>query len=162
MGFFRKSDPISEQSRELNAKIAELDAEVKKLQSRLEHAKKQSARPEAVPLGNPPFQAKPVSAPVFEPVNQSRLKAVPEPPSPPRFNDLGVRKYDLPALVRRCKKQFKHEPANPKLVKLLAAGNIQGPRPLRYETRVARNRCIFLAVVFLLLVWGLLAMFLRI
>ena len=39
----------------------------------------------------------------------------------------------------------------------LAAGSIQGLRPLRYEKRVARNRFIFLVVVLVLVLWGILA-----
>jgi hypothetical protein len=44
---------------------------------------------------------------------------------------------------------------NPKLVSYLAAGGIQGLRPLRYEKRVARNRFIVFVAVLLLLLLGL-------
>jgi len=50
-------------------------------------------------------------------------------------------------------------PANEKLVNYLAAGGIQGLRPLRYERRVARNRIIFICVVLGLLLWGILVVF---
>ena len=54
------------------------------------------------------------------------------------YNELGVRKYDLVATWQRVKNIFKTPPAsNPKLVNYLAAGSIQGLRPLRYEKRVA-------------------------
>jgi hypothetical protein len=50
-------------------------------------------------------------------------------------------------------------PANEKLVNYLAAGGIQGLRPLRFERRIARNRIIFVVVVLGILLWGLLVMF---
>ena len=43
----------------------------------------------------------------------------------------------------------------------LAAGSPQGLRPMRYEKRVARNRFIVLAVVFLAAMWGILVMLFR-
>jgi len=44
------------------------------------------------------------------------------------------------------------------LISYLAAGSIQGLRPLRYEKRVARNRVFALTLVFLFVVWGLIAL----
>ncbi len=43
----------------------------------------------------------------------------------------------------------------------LAAGSIQGLRPLRYEKRIARNRFILLSVILLAILWGVLAVFLK-
>jgi hypothetical protein len=37
----------------------------------------------------------------------------------------------------------------------LAAGNIQGLRPLRYEKRVARNRFVALTMVLVIVLFGL-------
>jgi hypothetical protein len=60
------------------------------------------------------------------------------------------------------KSNFSSRPAsNPKLVNYLAAGSIQGLRPLRYEKRVARNRFIVLTIVLLLVLLGIISMFLR-
>ena len=96
-------------------------------------------------------------------MNQNRLQAPPETPAAPQqFNQLGVRKYDLGSFLRRLKNNFRSRPAaNPKLVNYLAAGSIQGLRPLRYEKRVARNRFIVLAVVLVLVLWGIIAMVVR-
>jgi hypothetical protein len=44
---------------------------------------------------------------------------------------------------------------NPKLVNYLAAGSIQGLRPMRYEKRVARNRFLFIVLGVLALLVGL-------
>jgi hypothetical protein len=98
----------------------------------------------------PPAAPKPTE-PIFEEVDQNRLKAKGETTTTPEhFNDLGIRKYDLAAFLRRIKNHFSGPPTmNPKLVNYLAAGSIQGLRPMRYEKRVARNR--FLLGFFLLL-----------
>jgi hypothetical protein len=75
---------------------------------------------------------------------------------------LGVRKYDLPALLQRIRKHFRGPATtNPKLVSYLAAGGIQGLRPLRYEKRVARNRFIALVIVLFLVLLGLIAAFVK-
>jgi hypothetical protein len=82
--------------------------------------------------------------------------------SPAHFNDLGVRKYDLAGSWRKFKNHFQGPPANnPKLVNYLAAGSIQGLRPMRYEKRVARNRVIALTLILLGLLWGIIAVFSR-
>jgi len=58
--------------------------------------------------------------------------------------------------LERIRKQFQSTPAaNPKLVSYLAAGSIQGLRPLRYERRVARNRFLALAIILLLAFLGI-------
>ena len=69
-----------------------------------------------------------------------------------------MRKYDLAAFFQRIKNQFRGPPtANPKLVNYLAAGSIQGLRPMRYEKRVARNRFLFIVIGILLLLIGVIA-----
>jgi hypothetical protein len=78
------------------------------------------------------------------------------------YNELGVRKYDLPALLRRVRDQFRGpSTTNPKLVSYLAAGGIQGLRPMRYEKRVARNRFIVLVAVLFLALLGIILLFRR-
>ncbi len=78
------------------------------------------------------------------------------------YNELGVRKYDLPALLLRLRSHFRGPAAsNPKLVSYLAAGGIQGLRPLRYEKRVARNRFIAFVIFLFFTLLGLVAMFFR-
>ena len=64
--------------------------------------------------------------------------------------------HDLPALLRRIRNQFRGpSTSNPKLVSYLAAGGLQGLRPLRYEKRVARNRFIALVVLLFVILFGL-------
>jgi hypothetical protein len=178
MSWFRKKpDPISDRARALNDEIAALEAQIKTLDGRVQRQQSHARlRSTAVPQGvttHPQVNPPPVvdrangaprgAEPIFEPIDQDRLRPGHEgATTPEHYNELGVRKYDLPALVRRIKGHF-HGPAttNPKLVSYLAAGGIQGFRPLRYEKRVARNRFIVLVAFLFLVLLGLLTVFVR-
>ncbi len=169
MGWFKKkADPISDRARALNAEIAALEAQIKRLDSKLESGPpaprlRSTAMPHgagspthAMP-GPPPAPAP--REPIFEDVDQNRLQAKPEAETTnEHYNDLGVRKYDLAAFLRRIKNHFRGpSTANPKLVNYLAAGSIQGLRPMRYEKRVARNRFLFVVVGLLAVLVGIFA-----
>jgi hypothetical protein len=165
----KKSDPLSERARSLNAEIAALEAQIKKLGNRRETAPVASAAPSmprlrstAMPhsAGHPGHTTAARHEPVFEKVDHERLKETDEPvTTPEHFNELGVRKYDLAAWFHRLTSHF-HGPAtaNPRLVHYLAAGSVQGLRPMRYEKRVQRNRFLFVAAVALGLMIGIFAM----
>jgi hypothetical protein len=168
----KKPDPISDRARSLNAEIARLDAQIKELDAQLQQGQPQPRlRSTASPHSRTVNHAEPGSvapstpatpeAPIFEEVRQDLLKARPESATTPdHFNELGVRKYDLPALLRRIREHFRGpSTTNPKLVSYLAAGGIQGLRPLRYEKRVARNRFIFFVVILFLALLGTLLVF---
>ncbi len=76
--------------------------------------------------------------------------------APDQFNELGVRKYDLPGLFDRLRRQFSRPAASDsRLVTYLAAGGVRGLRPLRYEKRVARRRFIVLVAVLLIILFGI-------
>jgi hypothetical protein len=166
--FSKKPDPISDRARALSVEIASLEAQIKSLDTRLQ---RQQAQPQLrsttpSPVTNPsPVSAAPppVQDPIFEEVALDRLKARGESPtSADHYNELGVRKYDLPALLQRIRKHFRGPATtNPKLVSYLAAGGIQGLRPLRYEKRVARNRFIALVIVLFVVLLGLIAAFVK-
>jgi len=94
--------------------------------------------------------------PIFEPVDEQRIQQATESfvPTPPP--ELGTRKFDWATLWQRLKNNFRGPAtSNPKLVSYLAAGSIQGLRPLRYEKRVARNRFILLVAGLALALWGM-------
>jgi hypothetical protein len=175
MGWFRKKpDPISDRARALTGEIAALEAQIKKLDSQLVGSQL-PPRPRTPAVsssvgGNVPETPAPNGVtssgpaqdePIFESVGVNRLKNRVEPQSTPEhYNELGVRKYDLPALLRRWRNHFRGPAtSNPKLVSYLAAGGIQGLRPLRYEKRVARNRFIALVIILLMVLLGLIAAF---
>jgi hypothetical protein len=155
-----KNDPITERAHALNDQIASLEAEIKRLDNQLQHTPVPRLRSTALPHGatvarthEPPPAA---SEPVFEEVKP--LRHTNETATPDQFNDLGVRKYDLPGFFDRFRQHFRRPTtSNPRLVTYLAAGGVQGLRPLRYEKRVARNRFIalvaFLFVVMLCIIY---------
>jgi hypothetical protein len=170
--FKKKADPINDRAQALNAEIFALQAKIKKLDLQLQRIPPPPRlRPAAMPQGanahHPPESA-PQPAPVahepsFERVDQKRLDPAGDTSSPPEhFNELGVRKYDLPALVQRIKNHFRGPTTtNAKLVSFLAAGGVQGLRPMRYEKRVARNRFILFAAILFVIMLGTIWAFVR-
>jgi hypothetical protein len=163
MGLFKKNpDPITDRSRELNAKISALESKIKKLSEELQPVPGPRLRSTAYPgettvSAQPGVAAPRSSEPIFEKVDQNQLKAPAEPPAAAQhFEELAARKHDLWSLWERIRKEFQAPPAaNPKLVSYLAAGSIQGLRPLRYEKRVQRNRCVALVILLLLAILGI-------
>jgi cell division protein FtsB len=166
MGWFhKKTDPLSQRARALTQEIAALEAQIKQLDSRAATAPPAPRlRSTALPHGASTVMHSPAGAPppapaepIFEEVSQKRLKAKTDPgAASDHFNDLGVRKYDLAAFFRRLKHQFRGQPtSNPKLVNYLAAGSIQGLRPMRYEKRVERRRFLIIVGIVLLALLGL-------
>ncbi|MBU6398830.1 MAG: hypothetical protein KGS61_00795 [Verrucomicrobia bacterium] len=158
--FKKRTDPISERARALNAEISALESQIKRLNTTLNQVRAQPRlRSTTLPHGPASSPGKPPAPePVFEEVPQHRIQTPANgDSSPAHFNDLGMRKYDLPGAWRRLHGLFRPPPppANPKLVSFLAAGSVQGLRPLRYEKRVARNRFIVLVVLFVLILWGI-------
>lgn len=104
----------------------------------------------------------PTAEPVFEDVPANPFRNANEGPVEEEQPELGVRKNGFGGLFRRISAHFRGPPTtNPKLVNYLAAGSIQGLRPLRYEKRVARNRVIVLVFVLVLILWGILSVILR-
>ncbi len=171
MGFLdKKSDPISDKARSLEAEIQKLEAEIKKLDTQLSRApagpkfrSTATASGGTIPRATEPVVSPPTPAePVFEDVKVKPMMARDDSASPDYYNELGVRKYDLPALWRRLINHFRGPTtSNPRLVNYLAAGGVQGLRPLRYEKRVARNRVVVLAAIFFALMLGTLLMWLK-
>ena len=157
--FRKKSDPLSERSRALEAEIAALQEQIKQAESghplwpgtpRL--------RSTALPGG---VKVEPISAahagPVFEDVDQQRLKATAAPAAPSGPHpEIAPRTRGFFSNIQQLKRRLGLTPsANSKLVKLLDSGQIQGLRPLRYERRVARNRFFLLSALLLAVLYGL-------
>jgi hypothetical protein len=154
MLFKKNGDPISQRSRELTAKIAELEAKIQKLHETIQPEDGPRFRSTAYPQG-PAAQS---PEPVFEQVDQNQLKspAQPRPARAAQLGELNTPKRGLTGLLQRLKKHFTGSASsNPKLVNYLAAGNVQGLRPLRYEKRVARNRFLALTLVFVAVLFGI-------
>jgi len=178
----KRSDPLSERARSLNAEIAALEEQIKRLDATLQQgAAHPRLRSTAVPHGNtithtkkasellpdspatPPPPAPEVHEPIFEEVSQEPLKPRTDPATTPgHYNELGVRKYDFTPLLRWLRNLFRRPTAmNPRLISYLAAGGVQGLQPLRKEKRVARNRFIVLVIFIFLLLFGIISVYMR-
>src|SRR2546423_470894 len=172
--FKKKPDVISDRARALNDEIAQLETQIKKLDAHLQREQeKPRLRSTALPHGgttltHPPPEAPPAAVPapqivepIFEHIDLDRLQSQEERETTnEHYNELGVRKYDLPAMLQRLKQQFRGPATtNPRLVSYLAAGGIQGLRPLRYEKRVARNRVILLVIILFFTLLGIALVF---
>lgn len=168
--FRRKADPVSERARALNSEIAALQAEIQKHESLLGQTVSRSERRDS-PFAQSTSQEQPPQPRAqtvrpeldIEDVDQRPLTNVTgTPPDPVHLNELGMRKYDLPSFFSRLRNHFRAPTtSNPKLVSYLAAGGIQGLRPLRYEERIARNRFMLLVGILFLLLLGILTVFVR-
>ena len=147
MGLFRKkADPITDRARALNAEISALEARIKRLNQQVQAGQGPRLRSTVYPSGpaapgKSPAAAPAASEPIFEDVQQidraarTRRHAASISTSWACANSISWRSGAA------SRKQFAGRPlANPKLINYLAAGSIQGLRPLRYEKRVARNR----------------------
>ncbi len=165
----KKPDLISDKARTIEAEIAALEAEIKRLDTQLSRTATPKFRSTATPPGmthsraaEKPAPPPPKAEPHFEEIKRSPLAATAANEAPDVYNELGVRKYDLPALWQRIRNHF-HGPStsNPRLVTYLAAGGVQGLRPLRYEKRVARNRVLVLAGTFFAIMLGILLLWLK-
>jgi len=162
----KKANPLADKARALSEEIAALEAEIKKLDSQLAQTPGPRFRSTALPQGmtvprtaekNKPAPAPAVSGGTeFEEIKRGPLAQPPDAEAPGIYNELGLRRYDLPALWNRIRNHF-HGPTtnNPRLVNYLAAGGVQGLRPLRYEKRIARNRVLVLAGALLLIMLGI-------
>ena len=155
MRFFKKkADPISDRAKALNAEIAALEAQIKKLAANVEQAHSQP-RPASAGLTSSHLTRANPREPIFEEIDRERLIDPSDSTSrPAKEENLGVHRFSVTATWQRLLNYFRAPPpANPKLLNYLAAGSIQGLRPLRYEKRVARYRLIFLCVCLLFVLW---------
>src|SRR3954463_15411383 len=184
MGLFsKKADPIASKARQLEQQIAAVQLQIKQLNRKLDQPQAAPAahsdsngqqrgiaplnsnvpaRSSVMPQAHRAAQIRNVPRePIFESVDQAAPAAQSD-PSKALFNDLGVRKYDLPAAWRRLVGVFRGPAThNPRLVSYLAAGSIRGLRPLRYEKRVARNRFILMSFFFVVVLYWATAVFWR-
>jgi hypothetical protein len=154
-----------------STEIARLEAQIRTLDSQLTRGNppagprlRSTARPGGVTPQPAPDVIKPPQEPIFEdmPAQRQRLDAAEPAATPEHFNEFGVRKYDLPALMNKLRSHFRGPTAsNPRLVNYLAAGSIHGLRPMRYEKRVARNRVVLFASFLFLMLLGILLVFFK-
>lgn len=164
----RKPDPIRDKAKSLSVQIAALESEIHNLESKLQkgdvadlHETPKSPAPAPDSMKTAPDKAHLARELVFEADGQNQLKPdIHSVHTQDHYNELGGRKFDLVAQLARLRNLFRGSVAsNPKLVTYLAAGSVQGLKPLRYEKRVARNRFILLVLTLLAVLFGLFWMF---
>jgi len=135
MGLFRRNrDPLKKRAKSVQNKLNELHAQIQDLDE----------KPAQGPSGLHDLKQNDQSLP--------RRPSIMEKDQP-----LDTKAQRPEKLWDRMSKNFRKPPVstNPKMVNFLAAGSIQGLRPLRYERRVARNRFLAFTTVIVLILIGL-------
>jgi hypothetical protein len=161
MAFFRrKADPISDRARALSSEIAALEAQIREYETDLERIQDGDCVSRKASVVRTPQNDDDDLK--LEAIGGRQVGVDQELENDfVHVNDQGLQKYDLPRLLGKFRGLFRApSTSNPKLVSYLAAGGIQGLRPLRYEKRVARNRFIVFTLILLVLLIGLLTVFL--
>ena len=135
MGLFqRNKDPLKKRAKSVQNKLNELQAQIQELD---ESPAQESSKLHDLNQNNPSLPRRPSAMEKDQPLDTSVQR--PE------------------KLWNRIIKNFRKPPVstNPNMVNFLAAGSIQGLRPLRYERRVARNRFLAFTTVLVLILIGL-------
>ncbi len=163
MGLFRKkNDPIKAREQNLASEIDQLEDQIRALKGVLKQAASDPqtaapASPGRSPAPRPAAAvepAKPPAEPVFEPVDQQRLQAAAN-PFKEKHDPRALQREGSTSRLEKVARYFRGPTSsNPKLVSYLAAGNIHGLQPLRYERRVARNRLLLWIVIIIVLIVG--------
>jgi hypothetical protein len=163
--FRRKPDPLSQRAQSLSVRIAKLESQISKLNAELQAARSGEASmdgPQASLGSKAASGARAAAAqePIFESMPpKPQIQALSASREAEALG-LGLKRMGARQWWERVRRHLTGAPpANDKLLQFLAAGGLQGLRPLRYERRVARNRIIFLCVVLALILWGLLLVF---
>jgi len=148
MGWFTKrADPLDDRAREIERELARLESELEKSPADSAPEYRSTVLPGDAPRD--PLH--------LEDCDRSKPRkgsgSLQE-----KLDSLGSKPSGWRERWERFKLHFGATPAtNPKLVKYLSAGNLQGLQPLRYEKRIARNRFFFMFFLLLLVLLGLFA-----
>jgi hypothetical protein len=170
MGLFgKKKDPLNDRENSLNAEIESLEEQIERLKTVLGSASNvsethdQSAAAPARPGGAGRALGRPDADPVFEPVDQNRLHDTKTPnPFSKVKEPRSIHNEGSVSFWEKLTRFFRGPTSsNPKLVNYLAAGNIHGLRPLRYEKRIHRNRTLLWVGILLVALIGLIKMLIR-
>ncbi|MEC8972485.1 MAG: hypothetical protein VX509_01130 [Verrucomicrobiota bacterium] len=137
MGLFRRKDPLEGRARELKARLADLESQIHQLNQ----------------AGAEPSD----TSPTVHELKPGDEPLPPRPSHPLSEQPLGTSEPENESVWQWLSSRFRKPPvsSNPRMVNFLAAGSIQGLRPLRYERRVARNRFLAFSVLLVLLLVGL-------
>jgi len=155
MGWFRKkSDPIE-------SRVQELERELEALRGEIDRQCAEPATEEVPPAFRSSFypgdkaRSSAEESLIFEADDQAALRQ-PVKYLQERLDGLSSKQTGVRARIREIKENLGASPSsNPKLLKYLSTGNLEGLQPLRREKRIARNRVLFLTVLLALVLLGL-------
>lgn len=161
MGWFqKKSDPIE-------ARVQELERELEALRGEIDQQSSAPTTAEEAPAFRSSYypgqeQSKPrdpAEELILEADGQATLRQ-PVKYLQEKLDGLSAKPTGLRAKLKELKENVGASPAagaNPKLLKYLSTGNLEGLEPLRREKRIARNRVLFLTLLLALVLLGLAA-----
>lgn len=164
MGWGGKKDRgVDHHARGLDKRISELRTKISRLETEMErgdHARMQSALEET----KKPKPAKRKTAPA-EVLNLTHPRpAKPRSEDPDLFNEHGVRKFDLAGSWQQIKERLADDEPAPgtdtRLYTFIPGDTIGGQPALGIEKKKARNRFIFIFLIFLAVLWSVLTLLL--
>jgi hypothetical protein len=164
MGWGRKkSRGMDRHARDLDARITELRTKISRLETELERGDPTRMQSALWKTEKPkPTKRKTASTEVLNLTHPRPTK--PERDNSGLYNENGVRKFDLAGSLQHLKERVTDdEPesgAKTRLYTFIPADTIDGQPALGIEKRKARNRFIFLFLIFLAILWSVLTLLL--
>ena len=157
----KKSGGMDRHARDLDARITELRTKISRLETELERCDPARMQSVLCETKNPkPTKRKSDSTEVLNLTHPRPDK--PKRENPDLFNESGVRKFDLAGSLQHLKEQVTDDEPEPgtktRLYTFIPADTINGQPALGIEKRKARNRFIFLFLIFLAILWSVLTL----
>ncbi|MBR90941.1 MAG: hypothetical protein CMO66_06715 [Verrucomicrobiales bacterium] len=158
----KKQRSSGKRASEFDDRIATLQREIQKLQTVLDEGNPQGVR-EALKETKPARRKRKATLP--EELNLTRPRPVePRREHPGLYNAQGVRKFDLASAWERITGRIADEQPAPgtetRLYTFIPGETLDGQPALGIEKRKARNRFIFLFLIFLAVLWSVLTLLL--
>ena len=164
MGWGRKkSRGMDHHARDLDARITELRTKISRLETELERGDPARMQSVLCDTEKPkPTKRKIASTEVLNLTHPRPAK--PKRDNPDLYNESGVRKFDLAGSLQHLKERVTDDEPQPgtenRLYTFIPADTIDGQPALGIEKRKARNRFIFLFLIFLAILWSVLTLLL--
>ena len=137
----KSNDPLQQREKELRRQLEQLETELKRLANPTTDLTSLPEPPKVRPSAKAPSPAVPGPA-------GDRGRSY--------FNEQGLRKFDLLGGIRQIGRMFSGPTGyNRQMVRMLAAGSIDGLPVLRRERKKALVRFLFLFSLLLAILWGI-------
>ena len=159
----KKSRGMDHHARDLDARITELRTKINRLETELERG--DPARMQSVLCDTEKPQSTKRKTASTEVLNLTHPRPTkPKRDNPDLYNESGVRKFDLAGSLQHLKERVTDDEPQPgtenRLYTFIPADTIDGQPALGIEKRKARNRFIFLFLIFLAILWSVLTLLL--